>query len=99
MEFLDGLLPNDNSIYVVAGTPVYFKPQTNNGVMVGQKSTSAATWVDVLHTIDPSGATAWFRYRMRDQWSYKTPFLIIPVVSSGASGPGGSSAISFLGLG
>jgi len=84
---------------LAAGTPVYFKPQTNNGVMVGLQSTSGNSWVDVIHTTDSSGATAWFRYRMRDQWTYKTPFYIIPVVSSGASGPGGSAPISFLSLG
>jgi len=84
---------------VAAGTPVYFKPQTNNGIMAGIRTTSNSSWFDVVHTINSSGATAWFRYRVRDRYTYKTPFLIIPVVSSGVSGPGGSSAFSFMTLG
>jgi hypothetical protein len=71
------------------GTPVYFKPQTNGGVLGALAAGNGSAFFDVVHVINSSGATAWFRYRARTGFQPLCPHLLVPVVSAGISGGGG----------
>ena len=74
---------------VSSGTPVYFKPQTNGGVLGALTAGNGSAFFDVVHVINSSGATAWFRYRARTGFQPACPHLLVPVVSAGISGGGG----------
>lgn len=66
-------------------SPVYFSARTNKGVVGFLSSGSFETVFDVVHLTDSSGATAWFRYRVRTAASPINPLLVVPVVSAGVS--------------
>jgi hypothetical protein len=80
---------------IASNTVVNFKPQTNNGVLGALQSNNGNAWFDVAHVTNSSGATAWFRYRVRTGYEPLCPHLIIPVVSAGISS---GTVFSFLTL-